>query len=345
MNERLSRQYQVKKLSRTNLERSGVRYRRPFWLPVIGYYTLAIIASSAFFFFIWIILHEGNEESPMAAAGIGAGFIMGGAIVVREIFLRQARQQYLLTERKLDDTLSYIPLPPGLGGQTNKLSLEKNAEIIKEIKRKSEAARVLSNLSNGHWEVLETCSEYLSVVEKQMETVGVGSPRLAGLRRGREIVGDLHHFHLLAWAEIESRAWSQKAHNYATISEKLNAAQEALGILDSALQFYPSEPRLTESELAIKTFIASIKVSHWIEQAERAAFKGNSKRAVSLYRDALFFLAREDVNADERETIAEKINAEIEKLREIAELEKKQIKIKKGKNKKGNEYSEMSEMQ
>jgi hypothetical protein len=35
---------------------------------------------------------------------------------------------------------------------------------------------------------------------------------------------------------------TQKAKNYATISEKLNTAQEALTVLDSALQFYPNEP-------------------------------------------------------------------------------------------------------
>ena len=148
-----------------------------------------------------------------------------------------------------------------------------------------------------------------------METVGVGSPRLAGLRRGREIVSELHRYHLLSWAAIESRALTQKARNYVTISKKLNTAQEALTVLDSARQLYPDEPQLTESESALKNFIASIRISHWIEQAERAAFKGNHKRAVSLYRDALFFLAREDVKTEERTAIAEKINAEIEFLR------------------------------
>jgi hypothetical protein len=68
----------------------------------------------------------------------------------------------------------------------------------------------------------------------------------------------------------------------------------------------------------LKDFIASIKVSHWIEQAERAAFKGNYKRAVSLYRDALFFLAREEVKTDEREAIAGRINSEIESLRQLS---------------------------
>lgn len=345
LNDRISRQYQVKKLSQTNDERLEVQYRRPFWLPVTGYYALATAASVAFFSFIWLILHEGNEDAPIVAAFIGGGCVLGSSIIAREIFLKKARRQFLLAERKLDYTLNSVPYQTRITGGQNKLSLEKNAEIVKEIKRKSAAAQVLNNLSNGHLKVLETCSEYLSTVEKQMETVGVGSPRLAGLRRGREIVGELHHLHLLAWAEIESRAWSQKARGCVTISEKINAAQEALSVLESALQFYPSEPRLTDSESAIKTFIASIKVSHWIEQAERAAFKGSYKRAVNLYRDALFFLAREDVSPVEGDVIAGKINSEIEKLRGLTEQGKKEIKLKKGKNKKGNEYSEMSKMQ
>ncbi len=313
-------------------------------MPAVGYYALATVASLVAFFFIWLILNEGSEESPIAFAVIGAFFLLGSSIVVREIFLRNAKQRFMSVERKLDYTLSRLPVNPQSKSDINKLSLEKNAEIIKEIQKKSEAARTLGNLSNGHWNVIETCNEYLSVVEKQMETVGTGSPRLAGLRRGREIVGDLHRFHTLTWAEIESRSWSQKARNYATMSEKLNAAQEALSVLESARQFYPTEQRLTESESAIKNFIATIKVSHWIEQAERAAFKGNYKRAVNLYRDALFFLARENMDTAEQQTIAEQINLEIEKLRNLSDKEIKEVKLKRGKNKKGNEYSEMSKM-
>jgi hypothetical protein len=94
--------------------------------------------------------------------------------------------------------------------------------------------------------------------------------------------------------------------------------------MNSALHFYPKETRLIESETILKDFIASIKVSHWIEQAERAAFKGNSKHAVSLYQDALFFLDREQVKAEERDAIAERINFEIESLRKLSA--KKEIK-------------------
>ena len=272
----------------------------------------------AFFFLVWGILHEGDEETPLVIAGIGAVLILGSAVVAREVFLRKARNRYLLVERNLDHNVKKISAHTRLPREENKLSLERNAAIIKDIQRKSEVARAPGAAAVGHREVFEICSEYLLISERQMETVGVGSPRIAALRRGREIVGELHHYHLLSWAEIESRTLTQKARNYVTISEKLNTAQDAMSVLNSALQFYPNDPQLTQSESALKDFIASIKVSHWIEQAERAAFKGNAKRAVSLYRDALFFLAREDVKSEEREAIAEKINFEIESLRELS---------------------------
>ena len=319
MNGRLSRGNQTRKISQRTNENLPVHYRRPFWLPASNYYILTLSATVAFFFLIWGILHEGDEETPFIAAGIGASLLLSSAVVIREIFLRKARHRYLLVERKLDYNVKNFSLQTKLSNNDfDKLTLEKNAAIIKEIQKKSETARGLGNFSNGHLEVFEICNNYLSVAEKQLETVRVGSPRLAGLRRGREIVGELHRYHLLSWAEIEARVLTLKARNYVTVSEKLNTAQEALSIVESALQFYPQEARLTESESALKDFIASIKISHWIEQAERSTFKGNYKRAISHYQDALFFLAREDLKNADREAIEDKIKVEIESLRQLS---------------------------
>lgn len=318
MNGRGDGEYPIQRFPDERSGRAAVPFRRPFWLPASNYYILATAAAIAFFFLVWGVLHEGDEETPLMAAGIGASLVLGSAVVVREIFLRKAKNRYLLIERNLDHNVHNSLPQPRLASAKNKLTLEKNAAIVKDLQKKSEAVRVLGKVGSGHLEIFEACREYLSFTERQMATVGVGSPRIAGLRRGREIVGGLHRYHLLSWAAIESRNLTQKARNYVTISEKLNTADEALTVLHSALQFYPDEPQLTESESALKNFISSIKVSHWIEQAERAAFKGNNKRAVSLYRDALFFLAREDVKSEEREAIAAKINFEIESLRGLS---------------------------
>jgi hypothetical protein len=294
-------------------------FRRPFWLPASNYYVLAIAVTIAFFFLAWGILNEGKDDTPWIPAGISASVVLIGAVILREVILRKARNRYLSAQKKLDHNLNNIGLHGRSNQNANKLSIEKNAAIIKEIEKKSEAARILGKLPEGHLEVFEMCDEYLRVNKKELETVGIGSPRLAALRRGKERVQDLHRFHLLVWAEIESRGLTLEAKNRVTISEKLETAQRALTVLDSALQFYPGETKLVESADALREFVASIKISHWVEQAERSAFKGNYKRAISHYRDALFFLARENIQTEEKEFIAEKINSEITKLREITE--------------------------
>jgi hypothetical protein len=48
-------------------------------------------------------------------------------------------------------------------------------------------------------------------------------------------------------------------------------------------------------------------------RAERSAFKGNHRRALSLYQDALFFLQRE--NPEIESELVDHINEEISRLR------------------------------
>lgn len=300
------------------------KLNRPFWLPASNYYVLSAAVSIAVFFLVWGVLLDGADEAPWIASGIAASIILAGAVVLREVFLRKARRRFLLTQSKLDANLkgiySAVPqplLPQNTSQISNKLTVEKNASIVKQIQQKSEAARLSGKLSEAHLEVAELCSDYLSLNRRQMETVGTGSPRLAALRRGREMVGQLHRYHLLTWAQNESRHLTQESKIRVKISDKLEAAQRALHTLQTAAGFYPNERQLAESETVLREFIASIKVSHWIEQAERAAFKGNYKRAINHYRDALFFLARDNsgLQAEKTSAVAERINAEIEKLR------------------------------
>jgi hypothetical protein len=300
------------------IRNNPAKYRRPFWLPASNYYILAAAVAIAFFFLVWGVLHEGEDQAPWVPAGFGASLILIGAVFLREIVLRKARNRYLLVQKRLDFTLDNATLHTKTNAAEKKLTLEKNAEIIKQIQKKSEAARVLMKLSEGHHEVFKICNEYLEINKKELVQVGAGSPRLAALRRGREIARDLHRFHLLAWAEIESRQLTQEAKNRGTITEKTETAQKALNVIQTALEYYPNDRQLVESEEAVREFVTSIRIAHYMEQAERSVFKGNYKRAVSHYKDALFFLARENRQSRETDLLAEQINSEIQKILEIS---------------------------
>ncbi|HXG83492.1 MAG TPA: hypothetical protein VNI84_05625 [Pyrinomonadaceae bacterium] len=314
MTGRTNREYRIDKFSKGKFGPTPYKYRRPFWLPASNYYILSAAITIALFFIFWGILHEEGADTPWITLLILASLMLVIAVFLREVILRKARMRYLMTERRLDANIKNVSVPVKANINSNKLTLEKNASIIQQIRQKSEAAQILGKLSEGHLDVFQMCDEYLSLNKRQMETVGVGSPRLAALRRGREIVEKLHHFHLLSWAQNETRVLTQESKIRATMSEKLESAQRALATLNSALEFYPHDRQLLESEAVLKEFITSIKVSHSIEQAERAAFKGGYKRAINHYRDALFFMTRENAQSREMELTAEKINVEIENL-------------------------------
>jgi hypothetical protein len=289
------------------------RQRRPFWLPASNYYILSASATIAFFFLFWGLLNDGRDNTPWIPAGVGAAIVLGCAVVIREIILREARTRFL-RQRQIDQSVRGIARRRAEGDPT-RLTLERNAAILHEISRKSDAAKVLGRFAEGHREVFELCAEYLAAVDRELPNVGVGSPRIAALRRGSDVAGRYHHYHLLQWAEIESRTLIQEANRGDKISVRLDSAQAAVGVLELALRSYPYEQTLLESRGVLLELVSSVKTADLVEKAERAEFKGNHKRALSLYQDALFLQTRDHPSV-ERDTL-EHLNDEIARLQKL----------------------------
>jgi hypothetical protein len=287
--------------------------RRPFWLPAPNYYLLAAAASAASFFLIWGVLHDGEEASPWIPAAFFAVMLCGASVLLREVVLRRFRRRYVIARQNLDRNLDRSRIPTARD-HPRVISVERNAELIGRIKKKSAAAKTLMRLAEGHLEVFGQCTEYLELTDKELKRVPAGSTRLAAIRRGREIAESIRKEHLLVWAEIESKRLTKDAQNRVTIAERIETAQKALDVIVTALDHYPDEGSLIGSNTAILEMIATMRLGHWIELAERASFKGNYARAVSHYKDALFFMARENVSIPDADILAAKLNREIDRL-------------------------------
>ena len=121
-----------------------------------------------------------------------------------------------------------------------------------------------------------------------------------------------HYYHTLQWAEIEARTLTQEASKHAKIADKLESAQSALGVVEFALRAYPHEPALLDSQKVLVNLVSSIKISDLLEKAERSAFKGNHRRALDLYQDALFFLQRDNPGTDS--DVVDHVNEQINKI-------------------------------
>lgn len=297
------------------IRRMSVKKTPPFWFPALGFYVPSAAIALAVFFIAWWVFDDEEDLMGLVPASIIFGVILCCAVILREVIFRIRRNNLLFAQQRLDNNLKKVTRKQRGFYDENKLTLEKNSRLVSQIVEKSEAAKVLEKIPEAHWEVFELCDEYLHRIEKELEKIKVGSPRLAAITRSREKIGELHKFHLLAWTASESRTLIQAAEDSASMPVKIETASRALSIIDSAIEFYPEDQQLIESSNVVKEFITTANVSHLMEQAERAVFKGNRKQALSYYRDALFCLGRENVRSEERELIADKINLEIEKLK------------------------------
>ncbi|MEJ7624187.1 MAG: hypothetical protein WKF34_09355 [Pyrinomonadaceae bacterium] len=286
------------------------KMRRPFWIPATSYYALVAMACLAFFILSWGILTAENVDAAWAVAGLSCGILFAGAIILREVVFRRARERLLKQERAMSSQFS----DPPDGRNPDKLTLKKNAAALGEIKRKSDAANVLNNLSAGHREVFELCSGYLRRVENELKNVSPSSPRLTAILKGRSAAAEFHRYHMLKWAEIESRSLAETARSGETSEVRSKAVEGAISVIEAAIEMYPSDGSLAASQSLLQELAVSIRVTEYVDQAERKVFEGRYEDARSLYREALYDLGRGGVDTPGRAQAAEKIRLAMERI-------------------------------
>ncbi len=256
---------------------------------------------------------EGNEDEALNFAMAGGSIVLMSAVILREVIFKNARRRFVEAQKQLDFNTDRISKNKRQV-TVSKISIEQNAAIVKNIKEKSRAAKVLSKLPDAHREVFENCHEYLLLSAEQIKNAGVGSPRLAAFKKSRQVIKELHRFHLLVWIEFETRNLSRKSDNSDTISERINIAGHALDLLDSGLRYYPNESRLTDSQQFLQEYIDVSRILAKVEEAENAFEKGDFQNASDLYKSSLSMLEDISFEVPEREELAEKIYKEIKKL-------------------------------
>jgi hypothetical protein len=141
------------------------------------------------------------------------------------------------------------------------------------------------------------------------------------LKKSRDQVQELHRFHLLQWAEIETREMTREAKSKVDLTGRVESAQHAIDVIDTALGYYENERTLIESRAVILELLASIRVSDLVERAERSVFNGDYAEARSLYRDALFFLGRDNIYSEHRASAAAHINDELLRIEQLQSSE------------------------
>src|SRR2546423_10444474 len=270
--------------------------------------TAAAAAAGALFFVLWWMLQA--EESPWVPAGLATSVVMLVAAFARVLVARRAVRNR--DRQAMND--SYRHTAPYRVAFTQVMhSTSRHAAALRALQKQSAAADARDS-AETHRELYELCNEYLTGAETVLHSLALQADGRVALRAGQERVREMQKHHLLTWARSSARSLTHEAQQRSRLYEKVENANRALDCIDQALKIYPDNDELRTSALAVREFITSSRVAHWVELAERAAFKGHFQRSIDCYRDALYFLSRDKPDAD-GEAAAERIIREIDLLR------------------------------
>ncbi len=268
--------------------------------------TAAAAAAAALFFVVWWLLQA--DESPWLPAGLAASMVMLVAAFARLLVARRVRPHARQLNHEGHDHSARRPTLTQVMHSTSR-----HAAALRALQRQSAAADEKDD-ANTHRELYELCSEYLSGADKALQSPALQADGRVALRAGQERVREMQRHHLLTWARSSARLLTHEAQQRVRLYEKVETANRALDCIDQALKVYPDDQDLRTSAQAVQEFITSSRVAHWVELAERAAFKGHFQRAMDCYRDALYYLGRDKSDSAGEETAA-RILKEIDILR------------------------------
>lgn len=277
----------------------------------------AVVVSVAVFFGLWWVLAASGEAEPLLPAGLAASVVLLVSVAAREVVMRRAWARYT---HELEMRMGSEGAQPSAAGlqrpAARKASVSATANSLRALQQRlAQAEEAGAQQPAAHLEAFRLCEQYLASTEETIRASGTAADVRVALRAGQERVRGLQKHHLLSWVRGEAQRLTHEAQRRVSVSDKIETAMRALDVINEALRVYPAEPELRDSALAVHNFIASVKVAHWVELAERAAFRGRYTRAVARYRDALFYLSRAEMGDDARGEAAERINREIEMLR------------------------------
>jgi len=279
----------------------------------VGYLISAIVIAVGLFFGLWWILVSGGDEAPWLPAGLAASVVLLVALSAREVVMRRAWTRYLL-----ENGISQRPSSRSHNvsrSQKRAFSSSLHSAALRAIQKQSSAADRPGSTPEMHLDVAQLCHDYLASTDEAIKSGSFGTDKGITMRAGQERVRALHRHHLLTWARAHSQALTREAQQRARHFDKIETAIRAKDCIDSVLKVYPDEAELSESRVALSEFIVSVKVAHWMELAERSAFKGHYRRAIDRYRDALFYLNQDVVKEEVRLAGTEKIESEIARLK------------------------------
>ena len=299
------------RITEQSARKATVRPRLP---STAGYMATASAISVTLFLTLWWMLASSDMEAAWIPALLAASAVMLVAGAGREIAMRRAWARYM---QDLEMEMRGQPLPRRSGKRPSRdpLVVRNSAAVLRALQQRLTELDTPDAPPEAHLEAYRLCAQYLVNTDEALRAPGIATDARVAVRAGQERARVWQKRHLLAWARGAAQSLTQEAKRRTHVTERVETAQRALEVIEEALRAYPTEAELLDSAAAVREFIASAQVAHWVELAERSVFKGHYTQAIDHYHDALFYLSRAEMDEAPRAEAAKRIRREIEMLR------------------------------
>ena len=107
-----------------------------------------------------------------------------------------------------------------------------------------------------------------------------------------------------------------KAELATTIKTSLNNANSALLKVLEAKKKINNPSKLDDLEKRIRAYTHQIQLKSFLDAADKAEFKGNTKKALDQYQEALYFLKTDDIDFEVQQSEMMRIQTKIDELQQ-----------------------------
>lgn len=112
----------------------------------------------------------------------------------------------------------------------------------------------------------------------------------------------------------ESRKALEKSKISTTTASKVSAISKVILKINDYIKKFPDEKDLVTMESGLRKAIQEIQLNAFVEDGKKAEFKGNKKKALDKYYEALYFLQHDEIDDALQSDVINTIDAKIREL-------------------------------
>ncbi|MFT6094373.1 MAG: hypothetical protein ACJA2Q_002277 [Pseudohongiellaceae bacterium] len=162
---------------------------------------------------------------------------------------------------------------------------------------------------------LSRCDLVIEHAEALLEYETINIPTLSPLPS--ELIGQFRALRIEIVLD-EAQKIADKAADKSKVASTINSKYNALGqgLLKAKSILENISPGMGQSIIdKLSNKMHETKLSGFLENAEKAEFKGNAKKAIDQYQEALFFIQNDDIPDQQQHEEITKLEAKIQKLK------------------------------